>query len=493
MLDGVKKSNIPILVQAHDWAMLPESFHREIERDYVVQERSKQTTAGEWRTVALAEAPVEIIDGDRGKNYPKQNEFLDGGHCLFLNAGNVTIDGFNFSSCAFISAYRDERLKKGKLARHDVVLTTRGTIGNSAYFDEQVPYEHVRINSGMVILRALTSALHPRYLYFLTRSELCLSQIQALRTGSAQPQLPIRDIERIHIPIPPLSEQRAIAHILGTLDDKIELNRRMNETLEAMARAVFKSWFVDFDPVRAKMEGRWRRGESLPGLPAEYYDLFPNRLVDSELGEVPEGWEVKGLGDITHKPQYGYTESAKDDPVGPNFLRITDINKNAWVEWESVPYCEISEEDFDKYRLYKGDVLVARIADPGHGCMIEENREAVFASYLIRFRPTQERYARLLQYWLRSDVYWDLVRGRGTGTTRVGLNAKVLSEFPILVPSDCLVDAFAKQVDSLRTRVVANVEESRTLATQRGALLPELVSGDVGVGELAVLDGRLTQ
>ena len=96
--------------------------------------------------------------------------------------------------------------------------------------------------------------------------------------------------------LPPLPEQRAIAHVLGTLDDKIELNRRMNETLEEMARALFKSWFVDFDPVRAKMEGRWRRGESLPGLPADLYDLFPDRLVPSELGEIPEGWEVKTLG-----------------------------------------------------------------------------------------------------------------------------------------------------------------------------------------------------
>ena len=249
------------------------------------------TKAREWREVTLAEAPIAIIDGDRGKNYPKQHEFLESGYCLFLNAGNVTSDGFNLSSCAFVSSDRDQRLRKGKLNRHDVVLTTRGTVGNSAYFDATIPYEHVRINSGMVILRALQPALHPRYLYILTQSQLFLSQVQALRTGSAQPQLPIRDIERITIPLPPLPEQRAIAHVLGTLDDKIELNRRMNETLEAMARALFKSWFVDFDPVRAKMEGRWHRGESLPGLPADLYDLFPNRLVDSELGDIPEGWE----------------------------------------------------------------------------------------------------------------------------------------------------------------------------------------------------------
>ena len=112
------------------------------------------------------------------------------------------------------------------------------------------------------------------------------------------PGLNRNHLHEASVQVPPLPEQRAIAHVLGTLDDKIELNRRMNETLEEMARALFKSWFVDFDPVRAKMEGRWRRGESLPGLPADLYDLFPNRLVDSELGEIPEGWEVGVLDDV---------------------------------------------------------------------------------------------------------------------------------------------------------------------------------------------------
>ena len=282
-----------------------------------------------------------------------------------------------------------------------------------------------------------------------------------------------RDLENIVIALPPLPEQRAIAHILGTLDDKIELNRRMNETLEEMARALFKSWFVDFDPVRAKMEGRDT------GLPSDIAALFPDRLVASELGEVPEGWGVKALGELSRKPQYGYTESAKDEPIGPKFLRITDINKKAWIEWESVPHCEISEEDFAKYRLHEGDILVARMADPGHGCMIEEQRYAVFASYLIRFRPTHERYGRLLQYWLRSDGYWELVRERGAGTTRVSLNAKVLSEFPLVVPTDSILAAFGDHISSLRSRIVTNTKESHTLAALRDALLPGLVSGEI--------------
>ena len=126
-------------------------------------------------------------------------------------------------------------------------------------------------------------------------------------------------IESLEIPLPPLPEQRAIAHVLGTLDDKIELNRRMNETLEEMARALFKSWFVDFDPVRAKLEGRWRRNESLPGLPADLYDLSPDRLVDSELEEIPEGWEVGKFSELVAQLRDNENPLASPDTVFSHF------------------------------------------------------------------------------------------------------------------------------------------------------------------------------
>ena len=251
-----------------------------------------------------------------------------------------------------------------------------------------------------------------------------------------------------------------------------------------MARALFKSWFVDFDPVRAKMDGRWRPGESLPGLPAHLYDLFPNRLVDSELGPIPEGWEVRALGALSAKPQYGYTSSAKEEPVGPKFLRITDINKLPWVDWSSVPYCEASVQDKLKYQVCYGDILIARMADPGHGIMVEENQEAVFASYLIRFRPVKQLHARIIQYWLKSDDYWELVHGRGAGTTRISLNAKVLSEFPLTMPPDSIASEFSHFIDSIRSTVVTNVAESTTLAAQRDALLPRLVSGEIRLEEM---------
>ena len=295
------------------------------------------------------------------------------------------------------------------------------------------------------------------------------------RTGSGQPLLNQTTLSQIPATIPPLSEQRRIANILGSLDDKIELNRQMNETLEAMARAIFKSWFVDFDPVRAKMEGRE------PYLSPEACELFPNRFVHSEMGEIPEGWSIGTLSDLSHKPQYGYTASANNESVGPKFLRITDINKKAWIDWSSVPYCEITGDDNKKYHLRKGDVLIARMADPGHGVMIEENQEAVFASYLIRYRPTRKQYARFLQYWLRSSSYWNLVKERETGTTRASLNAKVLSGFPLVIPPLYIVEAFSNQAGVLRDRVVANALEIELLTTLRDTLLPKLLSGELQV------------
>jgi len=270
------------------------------------------------------------------------------------------------------------------------------------------------------------------------------------------------------------AEQRAIAHILGTLDDKIELNRRMNETLEAMARALFKSWFVDFDPVRAKAEGRD------PGLPAPVADLFPARLVDSELGEIPEGWEVKKLSDLC-STQYGYTASAVDVPVGPKLLRVTDINKRNWIEWTDVPHCMIDAETRASYALQIGDLVVARMADPGKSAIIEENIDAVFAPYLVRLQTASLAHSYYVYGFLKSERYAEYAEASKSGSVQANMNAKVIAGASLAVPPTMLMDQFLRAVLPLRQRLVANVSESRTLAAMRDTLLPRLVSGDLHV------------
>jgi type I restriction enzyme S subunit len=359
----------------------------------------------------------------------------------------------------------------------DILLSVRAPIGRVNVADRKSA-----IGRGLSIIRPRDPE-DGRYIEFVLRMlETAWQAIEG--SGSVFGNATRKDLETLRLPWPSADARRAIAHILGTLDDKIELNRQMSETLEAMARALFKAWFVDFEPVRAKMEGRWQRGQSLPGLPAHLYDLFPDRLVDSELGEIPEGWRVGRLGELSEKPQYGYTASAREEPVGPKFLRITDINKLPWIDWSTVPYCEIEPEDFEQYRLHSGDVLIARMADPGHGVVIEEQVEGVFASYLIRFRLKDQAYIRYIQYWLRSDGYWELVTSRYAGTTRASLNAQVLGSFQLIIPPKPVASAFSEIVNALRNKVVTAAGESRTLAALRDALLPKLISGELRVKDV---------
>ena len=394
----------------------------------------------------------ENFDGDIPWLTPKD---LSGPHDRFIERGarNLSQQGLDSSSARLLPA-------------GSVLLSTRAPIGYVA-----LAKNPISTNQGFRSLK-VKDGFSAEYLYYWLAANT--DELERHAFGTTFRELSGSSLKGIRLHLPPLDEQRRIAHILGTLDDKIELNRRMSETLEAMAQALFKSWFVDFDPVRAKAQGR------PTGIPSHLDALFPNSFQDSEVGESPVGWKVGTLGDICRKPQYGYTQSAQTDPVGPKFLRITDINKQPWVEWESVPHCEITSEDIERYRLHHGDILIARMADPGHGSMVEGEPDAVFASYLIRFRPVRERYARYLQYWLRSERYWELVHGRRTGTTRANLNAKALSGFPLLVPPDFVLSGFGDRIDGLRARVVANISDSHSLAKQRDALLTHLLPDRLG-------------
>ena len=171
----------------------------------------------------------DIIDGDRGKNYPTQEEFSDEGYCLFLNAKNVTSNGFSFENCMFVTKEKDEILRKGHLNRGDVVLTTRGTIGNLAFYDESVPYENVRINSGMVILRMNHEIVSEHF--FIEQFKMQLSLIkEKITSGSAQPQLPISTMNKIVVLIPSVEQQQLFAEFVKQVDkSKVVVQKALDE------------------------------------------------------------------------------------------------------------------------------------------------------------------------------------------------------------------------------------------------------------------------
>ena len=391
--EALRDSDLPFKVDVVDWARIDGSFRAIIRRDAVTvlaptvsAEAAGPARFEIWTTMPFDEAFLvnPAVPIKRGSPTP----FVA---MAAIEPGLRTVrsktfrkfrgSGSRFEDGDTLLARITPCLENGKIARY------------SADADEEVGHG----STEFIVVRGRPGVTDTKYAFYVTRSDLVRSYAIGQMTGtSGRQRVPPASLAHLEVAVPSLPEQRAIIRILGTLDDKIELNRRMNETLEAMARALFKSWFVDFDPVRAKIEGRET------GLPEAIDDLFTDQLVDSELGEIPEGWVVRTLGDVCYKPQYGFTASAQSQPVGPRFLRITDINKKPWVSWSQVPYCRATDDEFSKYRLSKGDVLIARMADPGHGILIEEDLGAIFASYLIRFRPIESRTGRLLQYWLNS-------------------------------------------------------------------------------------------
>ena len=429
----------------------------------------------EWLKTVLSSAPLEIIDGDRGKNYPRQEDFATGGHCLFLNAGNVTSEGFNFSDNTFISAEKDAVLRKGKLHRLDIVLTTRGTVGNVAYYDNSIQYRNIRINSGMVIFRCDTKRIIPRFLYLFLRSSDFKNQVSSLISGSAQPQLPIRDINHIEVPLPPLPEQRAIAHILGTLDDKIELNRRMNETLEQMAQAIFKSWFVDFDPVRAEAEGRDT------GLPKHIADLFPDRFQNSELWEIPEGWRVSRIGEELETILGGTPSRFEDAFWGGS---IPWINSGKINEFRIVEPTEfITEEGLNSSatKLLPPRTTVIAITGTTLGQVSMTEIATCINQSIVGILGNKHLPSEFVYYWIKENI--DRLIANQTGGAQQHINKNNVNEFPIIIPEQRVTDAYYKLVHPVFDQIKELCFESRTLAALRDALLPKLLLGEIRVKE----------
>ena len=279
-----------------------------------------------------------------------------------------------------------------------------------------------------------------------------------------------RDMENMEVGIPsPPSEQRAIAHVLGTLDDKIELNRRMNETLEEMARALFKSWFVDFEPVRAKMDGRWRRGESLPGLPSEHYDLFPERLVPSELGEVPEGWAVKPLGEVASVSNG--KRPAHRTPVASEGICVPLWGGNG-------PMAFVAEPLVKHPIILTGRVgtlgSVFRITSP---CWPSDNTMYATAKSPHAFS------------WLYFQFQAIDFSSLNRGSTQPLLTQKDLKSQIVAMPPSTVLSCFEAMAGGQFKNSDVRAEETRALVAQRDAWLPELVSGEVGVEGLVASAG----
>ena len=428
---------------------------------------------------------IEFIDGDRGKNYPKQEDFSDKGHCMFLSAKNVTSCGFNFDNKVFISSEKDNQLKAGKLKRNDIVITTRGTIGNVAIYDDKVPYNDVRINSGMLILRADSNKLDTKFLYYYLSSKEFKEQVNSLISGSAVPQLPIRDIKKLTLPNITKKQQEKIANIISSFEDRIELNTQINQTLEQIAQALFKSWFVDFDPVRAKVQAlsdglsleqaelsamqaiSGKTAEELTALlqtqPDRYAELaetakaFPCEMVEIDGVEVPKGWEVKPI------------ELILDRLKNKQKLRKEEISFEG-----TIPVFEQGASILMGYHD-KDAAFNASIDEPififgDHTC-ITKLSTIPFSIYQNVIPLIGKN---LPTYW----VYCAIQNKQTFQEYRRHWAELIVKE--VVVPDNInLCQYFSKKVKELFFKIDINHQENRTLIETRDLLLPRLLNGEI--------------
>ena len=417
-------------------------------RDCVIaqQPRPKERLGGAWRELRLG----EVVELQRGYDLPRRQR-IPGSTPLVSSSG--------------VTDYHAEAKVKGP----GVVTGRYGTLGQVFF----VPSDFWPLNTTLYVRDFRGN--DPRFIAYLLTS----LDFSAYSDKAAVPGLNRNHLHQASVRVPPLPEQRAIAHVLGTLDDKIELDRRMNETLEEMARALFKSWFVDFEPVRAKMEDRWHRGESLRGLPAEHYDLFPDRLVESELGETPEGWEVKGLGDMSNLNPESWSKTNS-----PANVEYVDLANTKWGVIESTQHFSWKDAPSRAKRVLRpGDTIIGTVR-PGNGsyALIGEDGLTGSTGFTV-LRPLRPRFQELIYLAATAPENIEWLAHRADGAAYPAVRPDVVGGSEVTIPAadTGILDKFSTTAGSILYKMGSNNTESRALAAQRDALLPGLVSGDLEV------------
>ena len=475
--DAFEESNLPFRVDLFVWEEIPERFRKRIKAEHVVLvEKEKRDRIDEWRSTTLGEL-IEIKHGFAFKGH-SINEKQCGD--VLLTPGNFAVGG-GFKSDKF-KYFNGSVPEEFVLHEGDLIVTMTDlskqsdTLGYPAFVpackDGRRYLHNQRL--GKVFLKETLEA-NARYLYYVMCGSEYRHEVLASATGTTVKHTSPDRIKQFRFFLPPPLEQRAIAHILGTLDDKIELNRRMNETLEAMARALFKSWFVDFDPVRAKMEGRDT------GLPRRIADLFPDRLVDSELGEIPEGWEVGVLDDAieihsggtpkTSIPEYWDGEipwyTPKDAPP-PSDMFVLETERSI---------TQSGVENSAAKILRAGTTVITARGTVGRLACLGRSMAMNQTCYGIR---GARGYPNLFTY-LHIRVVVDELQRRTHGTIFDTITRQTFKTVGTLLPPMDLAKNFETTINPVAQRILCNLHESCSLAALRDTLLPKLVSGKIRI------------
>ena len=403
--------------------------------------------AGEWTVRPLEDCMSALIDY-RGKTPQKTSSGIP------LITAKVVKGGRIEKPDEFIAVDDYESwMRRGIPKDGDVVITTEAPLGEVG----QLSAERVALAQRLIALRGKPGILDNGFLKYLMQSADVQEQLRARASGTTVLGIKQSELRKVSLTLPPFSEQRAIAHILGTLDDKIDLNRRMNDTLEAMARALFKSWFVDFDPVRAKADGRDT------GLPPHLADLFPDQFEDSELGEIPDEWSVDNLGELI---DLAYGKALRDQDRRPGSIPV--YGSNGQVGWH------------DQKLVDGPGIIVGRKGNPGFVKWAPTDFFPIDTTFFVE--PKSE--CKSLYYLLYALEALDLP-SLSADSAVPGLNRNMADMSTVLRPGAPVLSGFDYFIEPLFRRRLQNDEESSTLYALHDALLPKLLSGEIRVKETA--------
>lgn len=393
-----------------------------------------------------------------------------------LRGVNVNRGRFHDDDFVFVSDETADRLAKFESFPDDVLLVHKGTLGQIGLMPKGRRYSRYLMGNSMMRVRCDRSQCLPEYLYYWLSSPAGQHYLfsRVSQVGVPQLQTPLSTLRQAKLPVPALEVQRQVVEVLGSLDDKIELNRRMNETLEAMARAIFKSWFVDFDPVRAKSEGRQPQG-----IPAHIADLFPSTFQDSPLGPIPKGWQVKAIGDVAECVG-GSTPSTKETKYWEGgtvcFATPKDLSGLQFpVLLQTERHITDSGvEQISSGILPPGTVLLSSRAPIGY-LAITETPVCVNQGFIaMKCRPELPNL-----YVLRwTEANLSAVVANANGSTFLEISKSNFRRLLVTVPSKQLTDAYMQAVGPLSALLVSNKKEDATLAKARDTLLPRLMSGE---------------
>ncbi|MCA3223153.1 MAG: restriction endonuclease subunit S [Burkholderiales bacterium] len=419
--------------------------------------------ANEWETVPLD----SLIEPTRGISYG------------IVQPGTPVADGVPIVR---VSDVRDGRVEvstplrvardieaahaRTRLAGGELLLTLVGTVGEAAVVPASLAGWNTARAVAVIPVRKEVGA---HWVKLALAAPGVRAIIDSRLNTTVQATLNLGDVAQLPIVLPPIRERKAIAHILGTLDDKIELNRRMSETLEAMARALFKSWFVDFDPVRAKAEGRD------PGLPRPIADLFPDRLVDSELGEIPEGWDIKQFGDVAEHPRRT-VQPGSIEPDMP-YIALEHMPRRciALSEWGVAAGLESN-----KFEFKAGEILFGKLRPYFHKVGVAPV-DGVCSTDIGVVVPKEPHWFSFVLGVVSSDEFVEFTNAGSTGTKMPRTSWADMARYELVKPPITIAKAFTDRMRPSVERIIAGIHESRSLAALRDALLPKLISGELRV------------